>query len=504
MIYKILIIDDEWNDNRKTKYEKLIEKINSTYPSFEIILDHLEKPDRSLLRIKLHQNVYSAVITDAILDGAEGWDGFTITDVVAILYEKVEKIPTAIVSAYWDSTVSEHMTLVLNKLNCRTFLHWRDIEANGNGNIRYAMESVIRMLTDSDKLDIATQLEPDEDVRIVHISDVHTGNVKDEALKNQTVACANAILNYWQGKNPSFVAFTGDVTEYGSPTQYASAKTWIKLFFNCLKMGDLPSRNLLYVPGNHDVNLCLAAGSRINLSKDTNDNLKMTLGKKIMQPELIDYAYVPFRNFLNDICYCPLFNDALSDHVLAWVEARFRHLGVLFYGLNTARPAKADDLPGREVHEDDLADINIELSKITANSDNHLFAIGLGHHSPVSADHDDSAVSNISGFKTFFQSGEKKPLFLHGHSHESEIADGSISSVRLVRSGAPTLRKTESSRPSDTLRGFHLLTLHRKNHEVKSIEICEFTWQKHKVNEGEKKFYTLQNEMLYETHTPIK
>lgn len=492
MRFQILVIDDEWKDDREKGYGQLASSLNDR--GFETTLDFLKQPGRASLIAKLYNNQYTAVITDAVLDGK--WPDFTIADVMDILDDTT---PIAIVSERWNETNAPQIARALKKPNCRTFLHWRDIDLTGDGQIEYSLESVLRMITDYKNIDISSQLEPDDDIRIIHISDVHTGGIEDKTLKNQTQACANAILRYWEGNSPTFVAFTGDVTEYGAPSQYVSAHTWISYFFKRLRLGNLPSRNLLYVPGNHDVNLCLSASSRINLSEDKNTkSIKMVLNDEEIQPELIDYAYVPFRNFLAGICDCPLINKDFSDHALPWVEARFRHLGIIFYGINTAQPANAYGLPGREVNEDALASIGEELTKVIDSCEKPPLVIGIGHHSPTPAE-DDGAVTNITGFKTFFQSGGKTALFMHGHSHESDINDVSISDVRLVRSCAPTFRKAETSRPADTLRGFHLLTLHREKNEVKSLEVCSFEWKKQKAMEGEKCFYQLQDGIFHKS-----
>lgn len=500
MKFSILIIDDEWDDtleNRKNGYERLAKEISTKYPTYEIIVDFLEKPDRTLLRTQLNTNQYAAVITDAVLNGK--WENFTIADVMEILDNK---IPIAVISKRWDETNASEIGHAWEKPNCRTFLHWRDIDPSGDGQIGYAIESVLKMIIDQKNLDSTTRLAPDEDVRIVHISDVHTGGITSSGLRQEAHLCADAILNHWEDKPPTFVAFTGDVTEYGAPSQYESGREWIAYFFKRLGLGELPARNLLYIPGNHDVNLCLAAASRIRLNKDEKTKkIKVSLGDEVRQQELIDYAYVPFRNFLKEICDCPLMNKDIKDHGLAWVEARFRHLGVIFYGINTAQPASAFDLPGREVSEDVLTRIREEIGDILKNCEDKPLIIGLGHHSPVAAT-GDGAVTNIDAFEKHFQGGLKTPLFLHGHSHKSLLKDLNINDVRLVISCAPTFTKPERDRPVDTLRGFNLLTLQRTGNVVKSLDAHSFGWLDQKVSQTKEHFWKLEDGMFREANAP--
>jgi len=140
------------------------------------------------------------------------------------------------------------------------------------------------------------------------------------------------------------------------------------VFFARLQLNSLPSRTLLYVPGNHDVNLRLAASARIQLAPDEKTgNLGMTISDKIQQPELTDYAYTPFLNFLAEINDCQLLSPDIKDQSLAWVESRFRHLGVVFYGVNTAQPVSPFGIPGRKINPDALAKIGEELNKIASN-----------------------------------------------------------------------------------------------------------------------------------------
>ena len=491
MEYQVLIIDDEW-ELRSTGYERLRDEITIRDSSFEIKLDFLKQPARSSLIAQLHRNQYAAVISDAVLDGK--WEGFTIADVMEILDED---IPIAIVSKSWDRANAKQIARAWEKPNCRTFLHWRDIDGSEDGQIEYAIESVLRMITDHQHIDIKTRLKPDEDIRIVHISDVHTGGVSNKNLKLEAQECASAILAHWDEQSPTFVAFTGDVTEFGAPSQYEMAYEWIAHFIKHLNLGDLPSRNLLYVPGNHDVNLRLAAGSRIVLKKDRKDNLSLKLEEEVTQPELIDYAYVPFRNFLTKICDCPLIKNDIKDHNLAWVESRFRHLGVVFYGLNTAQPANATGLPGSEVDPDALAIIKEELGICIDSCNSVPLVIGMGHHSPVAAGKD-GAVTNLDAFKTAFQGKSRTPMFLHGHIHESILTDEKINNARLFRSGAATFTKLSKDRNEDTLRGFNLLTLHRSKHEVKSLSASSFGWVNRGILPIQECYYELHEGMFRE------
>ena len=485
MIHNILIIDDEWSD-RYRAYDKFAEEIKKRYSGFEIVFFYQKKDDRVDLKMNFIQNQFSAVITDAVLKGK--WDNISIRDVVEIVDKKT---PMAVVSDRWDETNAQEMMYAWRKPNCRTFLHWRDIDIHEGeqkqdikkGQIQYAIESIVYMLADRENLDPHLNLQPDEDLRIVHISDLHTKQIDSEQdedavqrIFNKAHTCASAILNHWNDKPPAFIAFTGDVSDYGSPAQYKMAHKWIKYFYERLGLGKLPTRNILYVPGNHDVNLRLASSARVSIQINESGLINPEFTAQDQQPELIKYASVPFRNYLSKITDCPLLDHDIDANQFGWLEARFRHLGAIFYGVNTSEPSSTD-LPDRKVNVGVLGSLGEKIReiRISQNADHPPIVIGLGHHSPV-AEADDGAVRNLRDFKEFFQGNGKTHIFLHGHCHENIITDVSIGDERLIRSGAPSFTQPATDRPEDTFRGFNLLTLTRRSHVITSLKIDSFGW----------------------------
>jgi len=152
----------------------------------------------------------------------------------------------------------------------------------------------------------------------------------------------------------------------------------------------------------------------------------------------------------------------------------FRHLGVVFFGLNTAQPANPKGIPDRVVEADSLARIGTELATLM-KSDGGLppMVIGLGHHSPLSA-HGDRGVSNPEEFAKFF-GGHKTGLFMHGHVHDPKIGYQN-SGFPLVWSCASTLAKAAGARPEDSLRGFNLIELNREDHAVTGMRTRSTGW----------------------------
>jgi hypothetical protein len=283
------------------------------------------------------------------------------------------------------------------------------------------------------------------------------------------------------------------VSEYGSPAQYEMATKWIKYFYKCLCLGELPARNILYVAGNHDVNLRLASSARVSIQPDKSGSIKTVFNTHDQQPELLKYAYVPFHHFLKKISDCPLLDHDPDSDQFGWLEARFRHLGVIFYGVNTSEPSSSG-FPTRKVSVGVLRRLGEKFNEYrkSQHANHQPIVIGLGHHSPV-AEADDGAVENLKDFEEFFQGNGKTHIFLHGHCHENIIKDVNIGDERLIRSGAPSFSQLSKDRPEDTLRGFNLLTLIRLDDKIISLRIDSYGWIGTKLKCIDSKSYEFQN-----------
>ena len=226
MTYLIMIIDDE-HKKRKVHY-KNFERIISEKSGFKVSFDFIDDPSKI---ISLDKNRYSAAIVDAVLDSQ--WKKYNIT---MALHDIGRNIPVAIISERWDNTNSLQIDEAWKLPNCRTFLHWRDIDPNRNGEMEYAYRAFVSMIADHKNLDTQMLLEANNSIRILHLSDVQTGGFDKSRIKLEANRCADRILEHCNDSPPNFVAFTGDVTEYGSSSQYDDACEWITYFFSRLNL----------------------------------------------------------------------------------------------------------------------------------------------------------------------------------------------------------------------------------------------------------------------------
>lgn len=475
MRFEVLIVDD-LHSRRKSSYERFITRCAKEL-GVDIVPTFVHRPNE-LLRL-VQASRFDVIILDAVLNEGDGWSGFTATEAMGQIGDLT---PVALVSGQWDETNSSQITDVFKSQNCRTFMHWRDIDdLAGSGQIDYAIRSFGKLLFESAELEPGLKLENHESIWILHLSDVQSGGFEDDQLRLETRRCAEAVLAATGSAGPTFIAFTGDVAEFGNPDQYADASLWIADFARQLGITALPSRRILYVPGNHDINLSLAAASRLKFSTSKARPPsavqlgKFSLAKTPLQSALIEYGLAPYCKFHDSIAHRDNFIGDKGKWPSSWIEGRFRHLGVVFYGTNTAQPISPSGLPGRDINPNVLADISDGLNDVLADQgESKCVVIGLGHHCPVSAS-DDSGVSNPAVFKKFFGSAVPTALFLHGHVHEHTLVDSS-DPKRLVRSCATTLTKKAWSRPEDSLRGFNLLELTRENGRITGLNGACYSW----------------------------
>lgn len=476
MKYSILVIDDQM-DMREKYYKHLETEINASQSGIEVCFKFVGKPED--LNIP-KPGEYAGAIVDAVL--TDGWGpDFGIT---WVLRQLGPDIPVAVISSRWDSTNTVQMNEAWAQPNCQTFLHWRDMkQGRSKGDIRYPIVQITGMIARNKHLSLDLKLEPNDPIHIVHLSDLHMGGFDDRRLSLETDMVVDHILRATKSQPPEFVCISGDIAQLGLPDEYDAAEKWLTDLVQALKMPAPPNPRILLSPGNHDVCIPLGSAGYVEFKKDEKSK---KIIKKIKNKEIAGtlryYGLSPFRNFLKRMTCCTLLDDDDRDTDLAWVEDRFRHLGIFFYGLNTALPIRGFNTPGRELSADALSNIRRKISSFQ-NEENYKssFIIGMGHHCPTSAA-SDRGVSNFDEFNLFYSGGEvSTDLFLHGHAHEQQLIFQQDGEARLLRSAAATLTKPANTRPHDTLRGLTLLRLERSNHEVIEVQGTSYDWKSNKL-----------------------
>lgn len=496
MAHKVLVIDDEWQA-RESGYRSFAEEAKSFTGAFELDLEILKDPLDLIPKLQTTQ--YAALLIDVNLTR---WHGCTLSEIVRNVGNET---PIALVSEYWDDTSGDDVNAAFSKPNCRTFFQWKEIAGEDSDGRSRAIRYLSKIIAEGSKLSSTLQIGKDAPIHILHISDLQFGGFADPAkVRLEAQLSADCVRRYCKGEAPTFVAFTGDVTERGLPGQFHLAVDWLERFLKMLNFPELPSDRFLVVPGNHDFCVPLSMSQFIKLHKSKlgkpppNPSIAGSSGRMESQhSELLNFAYRPYLDFFQRVtdfgAHSILSHD--TSVVPAWINLRFRHLGVAFYGLNTCRPVNGNGWPDRQVDAKDLAEIRRALVDGNLGSPADTLIVGLSHHSPVSG-HEDRSVTNPEDFEKFFSQTPRTGLFLHGHVHERKV-DYRSDAFRLVRSCAATLTKAESSRPADTLRGFSLLTLDRVNGNVVQLSAQSFEWNGNGLIEGQPRSYALSGDGMF-------
>ncbi|ODB95110.1 hypothetical protein A3197_17240 [Candidatus Thiodiazotropha endoloripes] len=489
MLIKYLIIDDQIikGEARKTNYQSFLTALNKKSKMFEFAFDYLE--DISNLHETLFQNRYDGAIVDVVL--YEYWKTANLDDVIEKL--RKQQIPVALVSKHWNDLNTDELNRAFNTKYVKTVLNWRDVAGKDHGEVMYAISQLIQLACEQKDVAPIT-IQPSESLFLLHISDLQFGGFQEQQLRQEASLMAQKVLAACKGVVPHFIAVTGDVAERASLSEYDAAITWLELFLAMLTEGVNTPPQVLVVPGNHDVSIPLAAASRAELKKNVQDEFFVELSDKLQQPDLIPYAYIPYVEFVDEIS--DIYSNNIQSDGLTWVESRFRHLGVIFYGVNTSSPANPFGLPDRTVSSGELTSVIQTIQSVFRQDGDKSLVVGLCHHSPVTAK-DDESVTNVEAFQAHFSNDVKTGLFLHGHVHKRSIAYTSEDGYRLVRSCASTLNKDATARPKDTLRGFNIIEFLRKNNKVYELKALDYNWHGNQLFEGTERQFVLQEDGMF-------
>jgi hypothetical protein len=474
MLHKVLVIDDRWDESdRLAAYKSFEQRSRTQYPPFGLEFDYLPHPVN--LQERLASEPYAALLVDVKLTK---WPGFSLPQIVR---EVGDTIPIALLSSYWNDTNSDEVNEAWAKPNCKTFFQWQEIAADGGEGISRALFQLSKIIAEGAHFDFELRrMGLDETINILHISDLEIGGFNTNAIKLEALRSAEEVQKICEGVTPTFIAFTGDVTEAGLPAQFMQAADWLNDFGALLRFPKFPSERLLLVPGNHDICLPLAAAQLLGFGQKSGGKSKrLVLRSKVneLHRELNTFSERPFLDFWQRVSsvapHAKL--SARANGVGSWFEQRYRHLGISFYGVNTCQPTDEAGWPSRTVNADELAFLGRNLRAPSDTAQNRNVVIGMGHHSPMSA-HQDRSVLNPEDFATFFSGEKKTAVFLHGHIHERKVEYHSPGGFRLVRSCASTLTKGSAHRPPDSLRGFSLLRIFRDAGQVQGMTASSFDW----------------------------
>lgn len=479
----ILVIDDQ--SGREELYQGLCTAIGKA-GALTVDMVFVDDPNKLIPSLQLPN--YSAILVDGVLTGKNAWpDDRNLIWALGQIRTYAPTIPMALVSSNWGDIKFSTLNDAWVSINCRALIRWEDIE-NKDSYVVSVLQTLIYM---SSQLTSATDICQGDPIRILHLSDLQFGGFNEKHIEMETARLGERVLEKSNNKPPNFIAITGDIAEHGMPIEYDSAKLWLEKL--CIRLGftSFPRDRMWIVPGNHDVNMPLGVASRISVRPPTDEKGAPVEGppliemvSKIEFPELLAHAYRPYRDFVSAVCGPSRLDlrDASGKAIDAWVETRFRHLGLIAYGVNTAQPFDGFDWPQRSIDSTALSTIGAIIGPHVDAADSPL-VIGLGHHSPL-GQHGKRSVANPEAFELLFNSKVKTSVFFHGHIHTHEDPYVSQEGYRMLRFAAPTFTKPSKSRPEDTLRGLNLVVLTRdEKHFITEVIVSTFSWLNNNLSE---------------------
>lgn len=478
MRYKVLVADDEPDLNRD-RYALLLDDPDDGF-DWELAgtRDKFERTDFSK---------YDAIILDINLTR---WHHMPLSEAVKTIRPP---IPIVFASGRWheESTIRVIREVLTDAkdANFVQILILDDLSADTALLKIRAVREQLRLAIAKAQRYTHLPVGDDEPIHVLHLSDPQYGDPDTDGWAGLAEEQMARFL-YDLCPRLHLIAITGDITYQGLPSEFAEALCRIRSLSNKV-LGKGGQERLLLVPGNHDVNLRLAAADCLDF--DFRSGRPVFRKRGSVSTEQRRFALEPFCRFAWELTADPRWLDA-GD--LCWINESFRHLGLRFIVLNTVseldcfRPTRAS-LPVE----------TLRRLIPSPREPEHLFCIALTHHGPAiaPAGPDDVAIGNwpdVGGF--LYAAGVK--MLIHGHGHERRIerlgwdgtpamvggrpADGQLNQAEFLRLMAPTSHLAATSpsgvrrRPDGAARGFNLITLERHQRKVQRVVVQTFTLDK--------------------------
>lgn len=275
-----------------------------------------------------HFGSFDAVLLDINLDS---W-GMPLGDAVRIIGRAC---PIVLVSQYWGPGKNTHIRVqevlaLAKQVDFIQILILNDLVKLGWEDRVPAIREQLRLAIARHRRHGLLDLPQSAPIHILHLSDPQYG---DSGQDGWAVQAEEEIAKSLRRIQPDihFIAITGDISFQGAPNEFEMARNRL----SSLLMRLLPNREdwrerVLLVPGNHDVNLRLAAADRVtvNVKEKT---LRFSKTRRVSEDHR-RYALQPFREFAWRLTGDPHWRDSED---LCWVNDSFRHLGLRFYLLNS-------------------------------------------------------------------------------------------------------------------------------------------------------------------------
>ncbi len=463
--WKVLIIDDEAQESdaehsRYVQYNQL-EKQRYDNKGFELTFAQDADNARQLLQPGSTSGSFDIVLLDVRLNN---WQDDPQGTLFKDLFGKAsERHVVALVSKAWDASsmvIVRSFLLDNPQVEQPLMFTFKDFESGGFAAICTQIVVYIRRKKSLFYLD----LKPGDDIRILHLSDLHfgsTGADKSLAGISRINYLCERITDIWQD-GPHFIAVTGDIGNTGHPDDYKIALDWFVNFTQELKIS-LPSPRILLVPGNHDVSIPMAGCQHFNLDSvdgESRPSLKFSKTDSVDKnsAKLSGYCGQPFSDFATKISAQKIWG---TSPIGAWTEFGFQEYGVVFSGLNTSKKIDKESWPLRAIDDNDINHVLQEFKNYFSDNTG-LLHVSLSHHSPVNYPRVHEEIEGNGHYLDRFLKHASAPrLLLHGHNHKRM---GSVPEGDYMIIGAPS--PSAGHQDQDSARGVNLISLKRDGSKV--------------------------------------
>lgn len=446
--YKVIIIDDR--SERNDLYRRMFGD------GFEIvqIINH-PLAESELSKLDCH-----CFIIDFVLDqGAWSDNKYSV---LWLLSNLPQDIPIIILSGEWTKkiTSTDIIELLNTKKKIIDFLDWKDFESENSLfslNLRIKNDlvnhySMVLELKDENKT-----------INILHISDLQFG---DKYIA-ESYKLDYKLLAEWINRNNSIdiLVISGDIAYSGKEAEYEKAYKWLSAFCENLFLTSNDPNKIILIPGNHDRDLDFEAAN--NYSFDFSSRKFQEVVRNYYQ----NYSLIPFSKFAyrltNNIDMLKQENNYFGKNNY------FEPWGLEFLYINTisSYSTKSENLFNDKLFVQIDQDLLDSISTKSLFDRTKLFTILIGHHGPdkLGFSQDEAIWSPIRSFIDTHRIN----LFLYGHQHHQKTRilqdeDGEFANY-LIHSCAPTLLLKQEVRTNDSMRGFDIISLERKENLVRNV-----------------------------------
>ena len=468
MEYNILVIDDEWSDPgdpRGDVYKKLEVSLGSGESQWslkihEATIDNLEE------RLsEVDTKYYDMVILDVILDNWRIDPNITFHRILED--QRLSECPIALVSKNFDARA---WNMLRNHWKMDNLVYFMRFDELQNSTDPLLISKVLVELINKNEPLAECKVSDDERIRILHLSDLHFGG---KHIKYSPEALVQHLADTFPSKDnrPHLILVTGDIVHKGMPKEYDVALKWFEelLGEQGLNIGGLRNNRVMIVPGNHDINISLAAAAKLKIKYESKKTCGIEVKSKI-EPSLNDYAFSPFKKFAYELTGQI---EWLSKSRYLWIDKRFKKYGLIFYGLNSSSGASIDCVKKYEIPRNVLHELNNEIrSTIRGKSDNDICVVGMMHFPPITMAEIDG-LDRSEVFKQAVLSRDTTPshLICFGDSHRENIGVPplALQQVLCIGSGSPLLKLN-----GEKQRGYNIIDLKRKKNKI--IGSCVTTY----------------------------